>query len=153
VSEKKISLKRMPVERLMGKPVKTVEGGKSFEDSLKAMRKDDVGCVIVTEGGAPVGIITERDVLRRVADDPGSLRLTMREVMSKPLRSVTSATTVWDAMEAMEGNKIRHLAVVDGGELVGVLTERDILRLFLANKNLLLDAIGKEETRRFMLGE
>ena len=152
MSEKQ-SLKRMPVASLMSKPVKTIESTRSLEDSMKAMRKDDVGCILVTEGGAHVGILTERDVLRRVADDPGSLRQAMRDVMSKPLKSVTSATTVWEAMDVMESNRIRHLAVVDDGALVGVLTQRDILRMFFVNKDMLINAVGREETRRFMLGE
>jgi len=134
----------------MTRTVKTIEGRKLVEDSIKLMKENDIGCVVVTEKEVPVGIFTERDLLRRVAEDPNNLRLAMRDAMSKPLKTILPAATVWDAIEVMNNDKIRHLPVVDKGKLIGILSQRDLLRLFFSHKTLLLAAIGLEEMRRFM---
>ena len=142
----------MPVRDVMTKVVRTIEGGRSLEDSLRIMVGNDIGCVVVVEKEAPVGIFTERDVLRRAGEGQDRLSLAMKDVMSKPLVTIAPTATIWDAIEAMNGNKIRHLPVVDGGALVGILTQKDLFRLFFSYKELLLSAINREETRRFMLG-
>jgi CBS domain-containing protein len=140
----------MPVENVMTKVVKTIEGRKSVEDSIKLMRENDIGCVVVMEKETPTGIFTERDLLKMVAEDPSNLRLTMIDAMSKPLKTILPTATIWEAIEVMNESRIRHLPVVDGGKLVGILSQRDMLRLFFSHKNLLLAAIGLEEMRRFM---
>jgi len=150
MTDGRVSLKRMPVENIMTREVKTIEGKKLVEDSIKLMRENDIGCVVVLEKETPVGIFTERDLLRRVADHPHNLRLTMADVMSKPLKTILPTATVWDAIEAMNNGKIRHLPVVNAGRLVGMVSQRDLLRLFFSHKDLLLAAIGLEEMRRVM---
>ena len=150
-ADKKPSLRTMRVAEVMTKGVKTVESGRTFEDSLTLMVANDIGCVVVTEEGSPVGIFTERDVLRRAAQGQERLQLAMKDVMSKPLVTVAPTATIWEAMESMSASKVRHLPVVDGGALVGILTQRDMFRLFFSYKELLLSAINLEEMRRFMM--
>ncbi len=150
-ADKKPSLRTMRVAEVMTKGVKTVESGRTLEDSLTLMVANDIGCVVVTEEGSPVGIFTERDVLRRAAQGQERLQLAMKEVMSKPLVTVAPTATIWEAMESMSASKVRHLPVVDGGALVGILTQRDMFRLFFSYKELLLSAINLEEMRRFMM--
>jgi CBS domain-containing protein len=141
----------MRVAEVMTKAVKAVESGRTFEDSLAAMVANDIGCVVVLEKGSPVGIFTERDVLRRAAQGQERLQLAMRDVMSKPLVTIAPTATIWEAMESMSARGVRHLPVVDGGVLVGILTQRDLFRLFFSYKELLLSAINLEEMRRFMM--
>jgi signal-transduction protein with cAMP-binding, CBS, and nucleotidyltransferase domain len=150
-ADKKPSLRTMRVAEVMTKGVKTVESGRTFEDSLTLMVANDIGCVVVTEEGSPVGIFTERDVLRRAAQGQERLQLAMKDVMSKPLVTVAPTATIWEAMESMSASKVRHLPVVDGGALVGILTQRDMFRLFFSYKELLLSAINLEEMWRFMM--
>lgn len=135
----------------MTKAVKTIDADRSFEDSLRIMGASDIGCVVVVEKETPVGVLTERDVLRKAAEGPERLSLAMKDVMSKPLVTIQSTATIWDAIELMNDNKIRHLPVVDKGKLVGILTQRDLFRLFFSYKELLLSAINLEEMRRFMM--
>lgn len=141
----------MRVAEVMTKAVSTVESGRTFEESLVVMVANDIGCVVVTEKGSPVGIFTERDVLRRAAQGQERLQLAMKDVMSKPLITVAPKATIWEAIELMIASKVRHLPVVDGGALVGILTQRDLFRLFFSYKELLLSAINLEEMRRFMM--
>ena len=150
MTDGRLSLKRMPVENVMTRTVKTIEGKKLVEDSIRLMRENDIGCVVVVEGEIPIGIFTERDLLRRVAENPRNLRLAMADAMSKPLKTVIPTASVWDAIEVMNNDKIRHLPVVNEEKLVGILSQRDVLRFFFSHKDLLLAAIGLEEMRRFM---
>lgn len=142
----------MRVAEVMTKEVKTVESDGTFEDSVRVMVANDIGCVVVTSESSPVGMFTERDVLRRAAQGQERLSLAMRDVMSTPLVTIAPTATIWDAIETMNDKKIRHLPVVEKGALVGILTQKDLLRLFFSYKELLLSAINLEEMRRFMLG-
>lgn len=148
----RLSLRTMPVEDLMTREVKTIEGRNSLEDCIGVMRGNDIGCAVVVEKGTPVGIFTERDLLRKVADGKANLQLTMTEVMSNPLKTISPTASIWDAIEIMNNSKIRHLPVVDKGRLVGIITERDLFQLFFSQRDLLLSAITQEEMRRFMFG-
>ena len=150
-TEKKPSLRTMRVAEVMTRIVKTVDSARTLEDSLEVMAANDIGCVVVTEKGAPVGIFTERDVLRRAAQGKVALELAMSDVMSTPLVTISPTATIWDAMKAMSDDKVRHLPVVDGGALLGIITQRDLFRLFFSYKELLLSAINLEEMRRFMM--
>ena len=82
--------------------------------------------MIVTEGGATAGIVTERDLVNVVAEglDPGAISLGER--MSRDLATVEPRTDIADAAQVMAERRIRHLPVVDRGSLVGVISIRDL---------------------------
>ena len=88
----------------------------------------DIGAVVVSEGESPVGVFTERDVSRRILDDPELLGREVREVMSHPVTAVVPDDEVVFVFRLMVERKIRRLPVVQEGRLVGILTERDLLR-------------------------
>jgi CBS domain-containing protein len=92
--------------------------------------------VVVAEGETPVGVFTERDVTRRVLTDPDLLARRVGEVMSSPVVTTGPDEEIVTVFETMTARKIRRLPVVEGGRLVGILTERDLLRW--------VDAVAKE---------
>ena len=97
-------------------------------DASKKMAENLIGSILVMEGQNLVGIFTERDLLNRVVAkelDPGSLKLS--QVMSKNVCTVSVQETVEDCFNKMEQTKCRHIPVVDGEALVGVVTMRNIL--------------------------
>lgn len=96
--------------------------------ALQRMIDHDVGAVVVAEGETPVGVFTERDVTRRVLVDPDLLERRVREVMSSPVVTTDPDAEIVFVFETMNERKIRRLPVVEGGRLVGILTERDLLR-------------------------
>jgi CBS domain-containing protein len=109
------------------------------------MERCDCGCCLVESKGKVVGIVTERDIVRRVAAKGSSLKTTrVRAIMSSPIVVVNPETTVEDALRTMANNKIKRLAVVDEKGLVGIVSITDISKA-LAKKsgqaNLLIDAI------------
>ena len=96
--------------------------------ALQMMVRDKIGSIVVIEKGKPVGILTERDVSTRVAKGQNVRGMTIRNVMSKPLFTIAPSAEVWQAVEQMVRKDIVRLPVVDGGRLVGMVTERDIFR-------------------------
>ena len=119
---------RDTVGAVMTRGVVTVAPGDPVEAALRAMIDRDIGSVVVCEGESPVGVFTERDVTRRVLDDPGMLRRPIGELMSGPAVTAQADAEVVDAFELMNARGIRRLPVVEDGRLVGIVTERDLLR-------------------------
>ena len=111
-----------------GGDVIRIDGDATVFDAVKAMVDGNVGAILVTEGDEIVGIFTERDYLRRIAVEGRTSRETrVREVMSSPVVIVTPDTTVEEAMAVMSARRIRHVPVVDGGELAGVVAIGDLV--------------------------
>jgi len=106
-----------------------VDPAENLTDVAKRMRRESVGAVTVMTGGRLVGIVTERDLMRTVADglDPG--RSTASERMTPDPRTIARDELATRAVELMIELGVRHLPVVDGGVVVGVISARDLLRL------------------------
>jgi CBS domain-containing protein len=98
-------------------------------DALERMVENDVGSLLVMEGDELVGIVTERDYLRRVALPERSDRSTpVREICSSPLIVGTPETTVDECMALMTERRIRHLPVVEGSDVVGIVSIGDVVK-------------------------
>jgi CBS domain-containing protein len=119
------------VESVMVSHVETVKPTDLLEYVLKKIVKKNIGCVVVVEDRKPVGIITERDVSRKVAKSTRVLKSKVREVMSGPLITVAPRTPIDKAVYLMLKHGIRRLPVIEKEELVGLISERDLLRWVL----------------------
>ena len=107
----------------------TIDSASTVRDAARKMNGIGIGCVVITDGQSPVGIITERDFVRRIALNERPLSTIVREVMSSPLISIDPDATVWEVAEKMKLEKIRKIPVITGGKLVGIVTTTDITRL------------------------
>lgn len=117
-----------------GKQVYVTSPAQSILDAIKTMQDRKVGALLVVEDGKPVGIFTERDVLTRVISDernPAEMRVS--EVMTRNLVAVCPDTTVQQAMAIVTEKRCRHLPVIDGDELIGVVSSGDLMH-WLAKK-------------------
>src|SRR5439155_19360126 len=95
----------------------------------QTMVEANVGSLLVTDHDAIVGIVTERDYLRRVTLEGRTDKDTaVGEIMTSPLVVVTPETTIDECMAVMTDRRIRHLPVVDGGEVVGVVSIGDVVK-------------------------
>lgn len=109
------------------KPVQ-LAGSASVHEAAKSMRQRNVGCVLVTQEGRLDGILTGRDVVQRVVAagrDPDKTRL--EEVMTKNPDTLQPEATAMDALHLMHDGGYRHVPVVDKGQLLGVVSRRDLL--------------------------
>jgi CBS domain-containing protein len=108
----------------------------SASDSLRAaaelMWRQQTGSLLVSEGGRLAGIITERDILRAVALGADPERSTVDEAMTTELFTVPPDMPLHEAAREMAARWIRHLPVVQDGELLGVISMRDITGIFAA---------------------
>ena len=113
----------------MMRNVATVNSTESILHASQIMREQGKAALVVLEDGEPVGIITERDLVRRVVAnnlDPAQTRVL--EVMSKPLLTVNPDASIGEAARIMVDNGIRRLPIVEGGRLVGIVTAVDLAR-------------------------
>jgi signal-transduction protein with cAMP-binding, CBS, and nucleotidyltransferase domain len=116
------------VKEIANKKILSIEEAESVKSAAQSMLKNDVSSLMVTSNGKPVGIVTERDVLRRVTVkgiDP--VKTSVKGIMSSPLITIKSDASLADATILMHLKKVRHLFVMDGGKVVCIFTDRDLL--------------------------
>jgi CBS domain-containing protein len=97
-------------------------------DALELMVKKDIGSVPIVDRGMLVGIITERDIVRKITKSFDYLNRPLGETANKPVVTVTPNTPIWEAFEIMLKNNIRRLPVLSKGKLVGIITEKDLFK-------------------------
>jgi diguanylate cyclase (GGDEF)-like protein/PAS domain S-box-containing protein len=101
----------------------------TVHQAVELMAAQRANCVVVADGGVPVGIVTERDGVRFYRQGNAALGQSLAEVMSSPVASIPIGTHLHDAMELMQSQHIRHLVVIgDDGRVAGLLAEHDVVR-------------------------
>jgi CBS domain-containing protein len=121
--------KVMPtIKDIMTKEVVTIDVNKTVFDAAELMSNKGVGCVIVLVQGFPVGIITERDMVKRVVAKRSSVDQKVTEVMTKTLITVEPETSLKEAARVMSANAIRRLPVLKNNKLVGIVVATDFVR-------------------------
>jgi predicted transcriptional regulator len=103
--------------------------GDSVKNAINLMSSKNIGCVVSVDKNKPVGILTERDILRKVVA-PGidSDNTKVRDVMTKKLISMESSKTVQEAVDLLEKRGIKRLPVIEFGKLIGIVTMTDLLK-------------------------
>ena len=115
----------MRVSDVMTEAAVTDRPDESLDQAAKRMWEQQTGSILLVDGDRLLGILTERDVLRAVAEGR-ELSTPVSEVMSKDLVTVDPSTTLRDAARIMADRWIRHLPVIDHDRLVGVVSQRDL---------------------------
>lgn len=118
-----------------GSLVLSVDQGDSVFDAISLMADVNVGAVLVKQGSTISGIFTERDYLQKIALHSKSSKQTpVRDVMSSPVITASPNDTVQQCMETMTACRCRHLPVVDGEELLGIVSIGDLVKKMLEDK-------------------
>ena len=139
-----------PVLESKGNKVWSIAPDAMVFDAIKLMAEKSVGALLVMAGGQqPAGIISERDYARKVILQGRSSKETpVSEIMSSPVIFVTPDYTVDQCFLLMTEHRIRHLPVMDGGQLVGVLSIGDLVRATVAAQKETIDQLT-----HFILGK
>jgi CBS domain-containing protein len=111
-----------------GGHVLEIDAGASVFEAVRQMVEHNVGSLLVTEGGEVAGIVTERDYLRRVTLEGRTEESPVGEIMSSPLVVATVDTTIDECMALMTDRRIRHVPVVQDGEVVGLVSIGDLVK-------------------------
>ena len=101
----------------------------SIKDAAKIMDKKNIGCVIVSKDNLPVGILTERDFVKRIASREISLTSSLEKVMSSPLIAISPDETVWEAAQIMKTKNIHKLPVKQNNQIIGIVTTTDLVKI------------------------
>ena len=145
---------RMPVKEIMTREVATNEIKSDVPQIAKKMLDLDVGSVIVTDRQLPVGIITERDIVRKVVSrDLRPSEVSIKELMTTPLITIPSNESVTDAMHKMVKMKIRRLPVVENTKLVGIVTDMDLIAVSAEMGSIFSDLIKMHREKIFSMEE
>jgi CBS domain-containing protein len=123
-----------------GPTVWTISDKATVFEAITLLAEKNIGALPVMDGERLEGIFSERDYTRKIALEGKSSRTTLvREIISKPVVTVTSADTVDDAMRLMTDKHIRHLPVVDGGKMVGLVSIGDMVNWIILAQSATID--------------
>lgn len=111
----------------------------SIKSAIRKMVKKNIGSIVVTEKGNPVGIVTERDVLKNIGYGRLNPENPVGTIMSKPLITTDLNSTISETADLMKKHNIRRILVKENEKFVGVITQRDLQLLMVDTfKSLLL---------------
>jgi len=136
-----MSIESITISNVMVGNVKTAKESQTVKVVAKIMADNNIGSVVIvknTDANNPVGIITERDIVRIAgAEKTLTLQMPARDVMSKPVITIDAMSSIRDALQAMELNNIRRLPVVDKEKkMIGIVTDKDIFRALMRSQSL-----------------
>ena len=123
-----------------GHDVWSVHPDDTVLDAIKMLAEKDIGALIVIKDDKPVGIFTERDYARNVyLKGKSSLDTAVRDVMVAPVICVKSDQTVDECMALMTAKRFRHLPIMDGDELVGMVSIGDLVKSVIAEQQFTIE--------------
>ncbi len=132
------------VKDVMDRKVVAVDASATVADALSKMLENGVWSVVIEERGLPLGVVTERDVIRRcVAKGMAPERTGVQQIESSPLITISPDATIREAMDAMAVRNVRRLFVVEGGKIVGRVTQTELFESTLTMMEALADLSSK----------
>jgi len=138
------SIETLSVSSFMTRDVKTEKEDQNVLTAYRIMNENNIGCVIIVKkDDKPIGIITERDVVRLLGSlNPSLLQIPLRDIMSKPVITISINSSLRDAIQTMQQNNIRRLVITDGERMVGIIRDKDIFRAIMNNQDLIPSLLG-----------
>ena len=118
------------VGQLMTREISVIREDASLQEAAHQMHVQRIGSLLVAKNGEYVGIITETDVVRAVAENADVSQLKVHGLMSSPIISLDKKLSPQYARDLMADRRIRHLAITEEGQIVGVISVRDLLAYF-----------------------
>ena len=122
--------------------VHTIGPAASVFDAVGLMAQKNIGALVVVEHGQVVGMLTERDYARKVAlMDRSSRDTPLRDIMTRPVMYVHPRLTSEECMALMTENRLRHLPVMDGGKLIGLISIGDLVKDIISEQRFIIEQL------------
>jgi signal-transduction protein with cAMP-binding, CBS, and nucleotidyltransferase domain len=136
------------LDAMTNKPV-TVEENLSLQDCAKKMEKEGVGSLLITKSGEIKGIITEQDLVHKVVAKNFNVKKPVSQCMETKLITIQPDADIFEALELMKKNDIRHVPVADNKKIIGLITMKDILKIEPQLFDLIVESYDiREESRK-----
>lgn len=120
----------VPLSEVIKRDIILMKPNDTVSMAAGVMTKDNSNAVVIVDDGEPVGIVSERDILREVVSKKRkSTEVLLESIMTSPVVTISSGKTIKDASELITQEKIRNLVVMEEGAPVAIITPRDILSL------------------------
>lgn len=127
-----------------GREVLSIGPDATVLDAVKLMAEKGVGALLVMDGGELLGIVSERDYARKVIlKGRASDDTPVRDIMTADLATTSSETTVQQCMNMVTDRRIRHLPVVDDGQVTGVISIGDLVKAIIADQQDEIEQLGQ----------
>ncbi len=124
--------------------VVTVSPDASVQEMIRMLSEHNVGALVVSRDGKKLeGIVSERDVVRRLCDTDGLLQATVSSIMTSDVHTCDGDHPVNDLMQVMTEQRIRHVPVMDGDEVVGIISIGDVVKNRLSELEFERDQLDK----------
>jgi len=129
------------VKDIMKGSVVSIDSSMTVKDAAEMMDDAEVGGIVVMENNTATGIITERDIVRRIVAKNKGHSTKLKDAMSTPLITISPDETVWELAQLMKVKKIHRVPVTSGSKLVGMVTTSDLARVCSLGSNAELSRI------------
>lgn len=129
--------------KLKGSEIVTIMPDATLQDAIHVLSEKRIGAALVLDlGGRILGIVSERDIVRAIATrGAASLALPVKSVMTSPVQTCRPSDTIDQVMAQMTAGRFRHVPVIDGRELAGIVSIGDVVKLRIAETELEVSAI------------
>ncbi|MHC1584730.1 MAG: CBS domain-containing protein [Candidatus Syntropharchaeia archaeon] len=142
---------RMSIREIMVRDVVKADVNATAKDAALEMVKYDVDSVVVLEDERPVGIVTEKDIVRKVVSkDVKPSSVTLRDLMTSPLISASPDESVSEVARRMAKKQIRRMPVIENGELIGFVADVDIIAFCSEMNDILVDLVEMNVERTIL---
>ena len=124
------TMRGIKVKEVMSRNPARVSGEISVMEGAKLLKKRKISTLVIEEDGKPIGIVTDRDFIVKVIAEGVDIKKTkLKEIMSSPVVMISSEEKLEDAAKIMSKRRIRKLPVMENEDIVGILSENDIVRI------------------------
>lgn len=130
------------IRRHVTRDVAALDAASPIREAARVMADKKIGSVAVREGGTITGLVTERDLVMAVCARGSDASQPIREAMRAGMPRVSASATETEVAALMRDHTTRHLLVEDGGEVIGVVSMRDIIQLMLDEKQYVIEQLN-----------
>ncbi len=137
------------VMQIMQKDILTIDKRLMVMDAVYKMRSNLISCVVIEEESTPIGVLTERDIIRLLREGNDLSNIKIEQVMSKPVYTTHVSTSVYEASKIMKDKRIRRLVIVDNNNATsGIVTQSDVIKGLEKRYAEFLVSMVKEKERK-----